>query len=359
MARREAPLLHRRRRAKAKNLESNPRCILTTGTNQLRSGLDVVVEGAAARRHRQGAAPTAGGQLEIEARLAFRGRRRGVPRPRWPPGARLRRHTDEGPLVRQRHPTARPGTASRPDRATRWTYRHETDMRRIRPHIGNSQESAATAVPRSRNQLRQWRKSRAGVPVLVEQTLAASHGAAGAQRGVTQLERVPVRRSGRYLLRMAADEPGRAAERKGPVIVACVVGGVAGAALAGHRGARAASVSAVVGAAGLGRPRRWPARGNVPARPAAVAADRDQRRPGCPPRVGGWSADPRRTRRGGGGDRDRRRSARDPSTEGAARAAVRSRGGPGPRVAAARGACGGGRQHHDAGLPGGVGAGFP
>jgi general stress protein 26 len=34
---------------KTKNLESNPRCILTTGTNQLRSGLDVVVEGTAAR----------------------------------------------------------------------------------------------------------------------------------------------------------------------------------------------------------------------------------------------------------------------------------------------------------------------
>ncbi len=34
---------------KAKNLESNPRCSLTTGTNQLRSGLDVVVEGTAAR----------------------------------------------------------------------------------------------------------------------------------------------------------------------------------------------------------------------------------------------------------------------------------------------------------------------
>ncbi|HZD70225.1 MAG TPA: pyridoxamine 5'-phosphate oxidase family protein [Actinomycetes bacterium] len=34
---------------KAKNLESNPRCILTTGTSQLRSGLDVVVEGAAVR----------------------------------------------------------------------------------------------------------------------------------------------------------------------------------------------------------------------------------------------------------------------------------------------------------------------
>src|SRR3984893_9614294 len=34
---------------KAKNLESNPRCILTTGTNKLRSGLDVVVEGSAVR----------------------------------------------------------------------------------------------------------------------------------------------------------------------------------------------------------------------------------------------------------------------------------------------------------------------
>jgi general stress protein 26 len=34
---------------KAKNLESNARCILTTGTNQLRSGLDVVVEGTATR----------------------------------------------------------------------------------------------------------------------------------------------------------------------------------------------------------------------------------------------------------------------------------------------------------------------
>jgi general stress protein 26 len=34
---------------KAKNLELNPRCVLATGTNQFRSGLDVVVEGAAAR----------------------------------------------------------------------------------------------------------------------------------------------------------------------------------------------------------------------------------------------------------------------------------------------------------------------
>ena len=34
---------------KAKNLEVSAWCILTTGTNQLRSGLDVVVEGVAAR----------------------------------------------------------------------------------------------------------------------------------------------------------------------------------------------------------------------------------------------------------------------------------------------------------------------
>lgn len=34
---------------KAKNLAADPRCILTTGTNDFRSGLDVVVEGGAAR----------------------------------------------------------------------------------------------------------------------------------------------------------------------------------------------------------------------------------------------------------------------------------------------------------------------
>ncbi len=50
---------------------------------------------------------------------------------------------------------------------------------------------------------------------------------------------------------MAADETGVVAERKVPVIVAGVIGGVAGAALAGHRGARAAGLGAVAGAAGL------------------------------------------------------------------------------------------------------------
>lgn len=34
---------------KARNLETNPYCVITAGTNQLRSGLDVMVEGAVAR----------------------------------------------------------------------------------------------------------------------------------------------------------------------------------------------------------------------------------------------------------------------------------------------------------------------
>ena len=34
---------------KSRNLESEPRCVLTTGTNALHSGLDVVVEGTAVR----------------------------------------------------------------------------------------------------------------------------------------------------------------------------------------------------------------------------------------------------------------------------------------------------------------------
>ena len=34
---------------KTRNLQSSPRCVLTTGTSKLRSGLDVVVEGTAVR----------------------------------------------------------------------------------------------------------------------------------------------------------------------------------------------------------------------------------------------------------------------------------------------------------------------
>src|SRR5215467_5515225 len=50
---------------------------------------------------------------------------------------------------------------------------------------------------------------------------------------------------------MAADKRGTPAARKQPAIVAGVIGGVAGAALTGHRGSRAAGVGAVAGAAAL------------------------------------------------------------------------------------------------------------
>src|SRR5215475_11845539 len=54
-----------------------------------------------------------------------------------------------------------------------------------------------------------------------------------------------------YVLRMTADEQGTAARGKDSVIVAGLIGGVAGAALAGHRGPRAAALGAAAGAAGL------------------------------------------------------------------------------------------------------------
>jgi hypothetical protein len=50
---------------------------------------------------------------------------------------------------------------------------------------------------------------------------------------------------------MPAAEPGPRAGRTGQVITASVIGGLAGAALTGHRGARAASVGAAAGAAAL------------------------------------------------------------------------------------------------------------
>jgi hypothetical protein len=37
------------REQKTVNLKTNPNCVLTTGTNRMRSGLDVIVEGVAAR----------------------------------------------------------------------------------------------------------------------------------------------------------------------------------------------------------------------------------------------------------------------------------------------------------------------
>src|SRR5512132_866316 len=55
----------------------------------------------------------------------------------------------------------------------------------------------------------------------------------------------------RYVVRVAANEPTAAARRTGAVITAGLIGGVAGAALAGHRGPRAAALGAAAGAAGL------------------------------------------------------------------------------------------------------------
>jgi hypothetical protein len=50
---------------------------------------------------------------------------------------------------------------------------------------------------------------------------------------------------------MTTDGAGATTDRKGSIVAASVIGGVAGAALAAHRGARAAGVGAVAGAAGL------------------------------------------------------------------------------------------------------------
>ena len=87
---------------------------------------------------------------------------------------------------------------------------------------------------------------------------------------------------------MVSGEPGQAGERRRQVIWAAAIGGVAGAALAGHRGARAAGLGAAAGrgrAGGVGGGGPGPAAARRD--PAAVAADRDQRRAGGPARLGG------------------------------------------------------------------------
>jgi hypothetical protein len=56
---------------------------------------------------------------------------------------------------------------------------------------------------------------------------------------------------------MAPQTPAAAAKRPGSVGLAALIGGVAGASLAGHRGRRAGTIGAFTGAAelGLGHPR--------------------------------------------------------------------------------------------------------
>jgi len=54
------------------------------------------------------------------------------------------------------------------------------------------------------------------------------------------------------------------AQRNGAVGFAAVVGAVAGASLAAHRGRRSAGIGAIAGAAGWRVRRRWPGLGSVP-----------------------------------------------------------------------------------------------
>ena len=92
---------------KTRNLAANPRCVLTTGTPALRSGLDVIVEGAAVRvtgRERL----TARAAVAGAARLAVRGGRGRVHRRGGADRAGVRRDAGQGPRVRQ-------GRAVQPD----------------------------------------------------------------------------------------------------------------------------------------------------------------------------------------------------------------------------------------------------
>jgi hypothetical protein len=87
---------------KAKNLEHNPHCVLTTGNNALHGGLDIVVEGDAVRvrgtetlqrlARRMGA--------EVRPRVALRRRRRCL-HPRGRRGARVRCRAGKGVRLRQ------------------------------------------------------------------------------------------------------------------------------------------------------------------------------------------------------------------------------------------------------------------
>ena len=68
---------------KARNLEGNRHCTLTTGCNDIDEGLDVVVEGEAARHGRDGA-PACGRALPVEVRPRVALRRPGRGRSRTP-----------------------------------------------------------------------------------------------------------------------------------------------------------------------------------------------------------------------------------------------------------------------------------
>jgi hypothetical protein len=81
-----------------------------------------------------------------------------------------------------------------------------------------------------------------------------------------------VHRPPQYVVGMTADEPGKTPGRRSQILTAGIIGGVAGAALASHRGARAAGLGTVAGAAVLA---------------ASEAVARAQQRPGEIPPL--WS----------------------------------------------------------------------
>src|SRR6266545_6779643 len=118
LARRDAALLRRRRRAESQEPGVQSPLHPDDRYQPAPVGAGRGGRGSCRSRDRQRAAPTAGGHLEVEARLGLRGRRRGVPRSRRSPGTRLRRHTDEDPLVRQSPLQPDPLHLLRPERPT-------------------------------------------------------------------------------------------------------------------------------------------------------------------------------------------------------------------------------------------------
>ena len=138
--------------------------------------------------------------------------------------------------------------------------------------------------------------------------------------------------------------------RAGAVGFASAIGGMAGAALAGHRAPRAAAVGALVGAVGLGASRRWPGRGSGRARSRRCGSgSRCSAALAAPLGWAGRPADRRRAGRGRHRHRRGRRRARAAAAEGRDGPGGRRRGRPGVRAAATRPRAGrGGGQRHGA-----------
>ena len=88
---------------KARNLEANQACVLTTGCNELGAGLDVVVEGEAVPVTDTPTLRRVGRRLrrQVSGAVPLRGPRRRV-RGRWRDRAGIRDQADEGVRLRPR-----------------------------------------------------------------------------------------------------------------------------------------------------------------------------------------------------------------------------------------------------------------